>query len=260
MKAHILNTTPCTVPNSIYFSTLPMKKKRRERKAEFNSQSHFWIVLCQVHAVNTDFFFFCQITTTTLTYLRLRAGFLHILHPSPRVSCFLETLSTLLFILLCCGNIHGRTVVDSCQSDIHPSGDRKWSACQKNNLDNSCSKYHPSTTLNNSAGTQQWIQDSVTLLPERVCYCNAKYFISWLREKFRGPRERMPSPTSTCQTCALLGYGIFFSATWEERRSKKRGSSLIHVAESTGMSTANYSLSDSQDPKERKKIAHTAFE
>lgn len=38
MKAHILNTTPCTVPNSIYFSTHTRKNR------EFNSQSHFCLV------------------------------------------------------------------------------------------------------------------------------------------------------------------------------------------------------------------------
>ena len=59
MKAHILNTTPCTVPNSIYFSTLPMKKKKEKKgnlclipKVAFGLYS-----AREVRAVNTDFFF-----------------------------------------------------------------------------------------------------------------------------------------------------------------------------------------------------------
>ena len=125
MKAHILNTTPCTVPNSIYFSTLPMKKKKRkERKSVFNSQSCLWIVLCTGSPrCKHRFFFFCQITTTTFTYLLLRARFLHVLRLSLCVSCFLETLSMLLLILSRHGNIWGR--------DSNASKDRKWLACQK---------------------------------------------------------------------------------------------------------------------------------
>lgn len=156
------NTLHC--PQFHLFFNTPDEKKRRERKAEFNSQSHFWIVLCQVRAVNTDFFF-VKLQQQPLHICGWEQGFY--------TSCTRARVSPASWrhFLRCCLYCHAVEISKGAPSLIPanltsiPAVTGNDQRAQKNNLDNSCSKYRRSTTHNNSAGTQQWIQDSVTLLP-----------------------------------------------------------------------------------------------
>ena len=217
---------------SIFQHSRWKKKKRKERKSVFNSQSCLWIVLCTGSPrCKHRFFFFCQITTTTFTYLLLRARFLHVLRLSLCVSCFLETLSMLLLILSRHGNIWGR--------DSNASKDRKWLACQKKKK-----KKKTLTTVVQNIAEQHWrytitVQEhnngsktvSPSFLKEAAIVMLNISSADWERSSEGLGRECHPRRALVKPAHSMKFWDIFFffSATWEEKRRRKGRSSLLIV-------------------------------
>lgn len=105
MKAHILNTTPCTVPNSIYFSAIPMKKRVSSiPKVTFGLYS-----VKEIHAVNTDFLSkICHYNNNLYIFAAESKNFTHLaLEPVSLLGDFV----TVFLISPCHGNIQGHTTL-----------------------------------------------------------------------------------------------------------------------------------------------------
>lgn len=146
-------------PLHLFFNT---SAKKKEIKAEFNSQSHFWIVFCQGNPCCKHIFLSKKIviTTTTFTYLQLKARFVL----EPVCLLLLGVYVILLLILPCHGHIQGHTFL--VLTNLISIQRSQHEMINKNNLDNNYSKTSlTSKTHNNRAGKQQWIQVSGTLLP-----------------------------------------------------------------------------------------------
>lgn len=101
-------------PLHLFFNT---SAKKKEIKAEFNSQSHFWIVFCQGNPCCKHIFLSKKIViTTTFTYLQLKARF--VLEP---VSSASWSLCHIVAYIAVSRTYPRAYLLGSYQSDIHPA-------------------------------------------------------------------------------------------------------------------------------------------